>query len=440
MTKVRKNIAMASLLGSLTLYSGVALAAAPSKGVTTLQFIAPSGGYGVAVGQVAALFNREHKHVKVNVTVEGSNQIDVTERLVATSNNPPDMLYWPVGPGYGEIRAARLGILADLTPVYNKYHLFKILPSSTKGEEIHGKMYNVNGWIGAQPYVFYNATMFRKLHLSPPKSSAQLVALAKKIRAAGYETIGLGSAHQWPAVHLMSILIQRELPVAAYNKLKLSWDSAVSNPTKWTDPRVVDAFKTLKTWAKAGVFAPGFSSLTNAETTTLFASGKALMQSIPLGAWTPKAIQSLIGHRFQVGIFQYPQLVPSIPPYQNVALANGEFSVPARAYKHHQAAINAWIRFYLSVPAQKIVAANGFPPEITTGIPKAYLTKEIGPLATKVLGWVKKYGAEQNLDGWLAAQQKSLVARGAEEIVAGTATPVQICHQLQTLTNKLRHP
>ncbi len=440
MTRARKNIATVSLLSSLALFSGVAFAAAPPQGVTTLRFIAPSGGYGVAVGQVAALFNRENKHVQVKVLVEGSNQIDVTERLVATSSNPPDMLYWPVGPGYGEIRAARLGILANLTPVYDKYHLFKILPSSTKGEEINGKMYNVNGWIGAQPYVFYNATMFKKLHITPPTTSAQLIADAHKVRAAGYETIGLGSAHQWPAVHLMSILIQRELPLGAYNKLKLSWDSKVSNPTKWTNPRVVAAFKTLQTWAKAGVFAPGFSSLTNAETTTLFASGKALMQSIPLGAWTPKAIQSLIGHRFQVGIFQYPQLISSIPTYQNVALANGEFSVPERSWKHNQAAITQWIRFYLSVPAQKIFAANGFPPEITTGISKAYLTKQVGPLATKVLGWIKEYGAEQNLDGWLAAQQKSLVARGAEEIVAGTATPLRICQQLQALTNKLRHP
>ena len=191
--------------------------AAPSttaNGLTTLKFVAPSGTYAQAVSKVAALFNKEHHHIAVTVVAEGSNQIDQTERLLASSNNPPDMLYWPVGPGYGESHAAKLGLLADLTPVYQKYHLFHILPSSTTGEEINGKMYNVNGWIGAQPYVFYNATMFKKLGLTVPTTSQQLMALAHKIQAKGYETIGLGTAHQWPAVHLMSILIQRELPLA----------------------------------------------------------------------------------------------------------------------------------------------------------------------------------------------------------------------------------
>lgn len=411
--------------------SGVSSAA---TGVTTLKFVAPSGGYAVAVEQVAALFNKEHVHTKVQVVAEGSNQIDLTEKLLASSNNPPDMLYWPVGPGYGETRAANLGLLANLTPVYRKYHLLQYLPSSTVGEEINGKMYNLNGWLGAQPYVFYNETMFKKLGLKPPTTSAQLIALSAKIRKAGYETIGLGSAHQWPSVHLMSILIQRELPLSAYNNLKLSWNPATKHPTSWTDPRVVAAFQVLQTWAKDGVFAPGFSSLTNADTTTLFASGKALMQSIPLGAWSPLAIKKLIGGRFQVGLFQYPQLVPSIPPYQNVALANGEFSVPQKSWQKNRAAITKWMLFYLSVPAQKIIAENGFPPERTKGVPESFLRTRLGPLATKVLGWIKKYGAEQNLDGWLSGPQKALVARGAEKIVDGTATPLEVCKELQALT------
>lgn len=420
--------------------SSKASATSGTKKAVTLTFVVQgplTGPGGQMYKTLAAEFNKAYAPVSVRLVPEAQAQIEATELTSIKSSNPPDMIYWPVGAGYGETTAAKSGLLANLLPLYKQQGWLKVMPPSMTQEEINGGLYNVDGTLGAQPYVFYNESIFKKLGLTPPHSVAGLSAVASKLRAAGVTPLGLGTVHHWPAVHLVSILTERTLPITAYENLLYSWRPTTSHPTSWTDPRVVKAFTVLQDWAKAGLFPKGSSALSNSETMTLFEQGKVAMDSCPIGCFAPPTITKYIGNRFKVGMFQYPAISSGIPLYQNVAVANQEFSVPENAWKKHQSAITDFIKFWNSLQARKTFAKAGNMPDNTQGLSTTFISQNVGPFNVQVLRWMKKYGTEQNLDGWLAAPLRRAVAIQAQDVIAGSTTPTAACAALQTLAAKL---
>ena len=429
------TLTVAALATAVTACAAAVPSASAAVKAVTITYVLQgplTGPTGTMWKQMAAQFNKQYAPIKIQLIPESQAQIEATELTSVKSANPPDMIYWPVGAGYGETTAAAEHLLANLLPLYKKEGWLKVMPSSMVEEEVNGGLYNVDGQLGAQPYVFYNKTVFNKLHLSPPTTAAGFVPLAHKLKAAGYIPMAFGTVHQWPAVHLMSILTERLLSKQAYYNLEYSWEPSIKRPTSWTTPAVVAAFATLQKWAKAGLFESGSSSLTNGEAQSVFESGKAAMTSCPIGCYPPAAIKQYIGSRFAVGMFQYPQMVKSIPTYQNVAVANGEFSVPEKAWVKNKQAITDWIEFYMSKQARTdMVVTAGLLPDDTSGLSSALIAKNVGPFAAKVSQWITKYGTEQNLDGWLAAPLKALVAVEAQDVIAGTATPAQACARLQ---------
>lgn len=407
-----------------------------TKKAVTLTFVVQgplTGPGGQMYKTLAAEFNKAYAPTRVQLIPEAQAQIEATELTSIKSSNPPDMIYWPVGAGYGETTAAKSGLLANLLPLYKQQGWLKVMPPSMTQEEINGGLYNVDGTLGAQPYVFYNENIFKKLGLTPPQSVAGFTEVARKLRAAGITPLGLGTVHHWPAVHLMSILTERTLPLKAYENLLYSWRPTTTHPTSWTDPRVVEAFTVLQAWAKAGLFPKGSSALSNGEAMTLFEQGKVAMDQCPIGCFAPSTIRQYIGNRFKVGMFQYPAISSGIPLYQNVAVANQEFSVPENAWKKNEGAITEFIEFWNSLQARKTFATFGNLPDNTQGLTKSFIAQHVGPFNIQVLQWMKKYGTEQNLDGWLAAPLRRAVAIQAQEVISGSTTPRAACNTLQKL-------
>ena len=426
------------VLTTATVASAASLKPEAQKAVT-LQFVLQgplTGSTGLMWRTIAADFNKEYAPISVTLVPESQPQIEAEELTVIKGSNPPDMIYWPVGPGYNETEGADEGLLANLLPLYKQEGWLKEMPNITI-EYINGGLYNVDGALGAQPYIFYNANLFQKLHLSVPSSFAQLFAVAGKIRAAGYQPLALGSADGWPDVHLMSILTQRALNYSTYNNLLFSWAKTTATPTSWTDPAVVKAFNVLKEMQTSGLLADGSAALTNAEAETVFEDGKAAMVQCPLGCYGPQAIADLIGSRFKVGIFEYPGITPGVPLYQNVATATQEFSVPENAWKLNQPAITDFIKFYNSLQGRTIMLDDGgFLPDNTSGMSASEIAKYAGPFSVQVEKWIAQYGSEQNLDGFLDSALRQQLGIEAADIITGKTTPQAAAQVMQALAVK----
>ena len=410
--------------------------------VTTLSYVLQGPLAGPALTEykdLAKAFHLQYPSLQVQFVPESLQQLLTTRLTSVRSNAAPDMIYWPVGPGYGQTAAIQAGLLANLTPLYNKYGWFSDLPASIEGEEVHGRIYNIDGSMGGQPYVFYNENIFNKLHIAVPHTGSEMIRVAKQLSHSSYLPLVMAGVLQGQDVTLASILIERYLSLAAYKSLTDSGNLGVKAATSWMSPGVLAAFTTLHNWAAAGLFYSGDGSLSALEATSLFESGKAAMLSANIGFMTPAVIAKYIGARFKVGMFEYPKLDPQVPTYQNVSVANSEFSVPETAWKKEKAAITDWIVFYMSVTARKIILTEGNAlPDDVQGIPRAAISKAIGPFQTTMLRWIRRYGSEQNLDGWVAPQLRDALGNAVLGIINGGTTPQSATASLQAVAVALR--
>lgn len=447
--KVRRKFSAVAGITAVLVASGYSPAGASTEAKpVTLSFVLQgplTGTAGALYKNLVTMFHKRYPQLTVKLIPEAEAQIEDEALTVVKEANPPDMIYWPVGAGYGETTAAELGLLANVLPLYKQEGWLKVMPANMVKEEIRtkwapsGGLYNVDGGLGAQPYVFYNKEIFAKYKLSPATSVAGLVSIAKTLKTAGVPALALGEKDGWPDVHLASILVERTLSYGAYNKLLYSWSpSRTPDPTSWTSPAVIKAFDVVAELGKAGLLVDGSTALSNDEAVTLFEDGKAAMVSCPVGCFSPQTIKEYIGSRFKVGMFQYPSIVPGIPLYQNVAVANEEFSIPEHAWLKEKGPITDWIKFTMSLAGRKELLDEGFLPDDTHGLTSAEITKGVGPFYEDVVKWIDKYGTEQNLDGWLAASQRTLLGTEMERLFAGSITPSAAGAAMQAITVKAR--
>jgi raffinose/stachyose/melibiose transport system substrate-binding protein len=188
------------------------------------------------------------------------------------------------------------GLLYAFTPAeVASWHV-----TTPKAGTIGGKQYSIPQEAQVIPLVYYNKSIFRKLHLKVPTTWAQFVAVCKKIKAAGITPIELGgSKDTWASWIFLGGIFSVDVLGKNPNWIV----QRKSGKVHFTDPLVRNAFAKWAALAKAGYFNKDALSLDYAHMQQEFLAGKAAMY--PMGSWAASA-PAVGASKFGTGVFRLP--------------------------------------------------------------------------------------------------------------------------------------
>ncbi|MBL1104204.1 extracellular solute-binding protein [Streptomyces sp. 5-8] len=217
----------------------------------------------------AVLAEFEKAHRGTDVTVEYIPVETRAQRIKAAFNDPksaPDVIEYGNTDTAGYVRD---GGLADVTRDFHEWNESKDTdPTARQSVTVDGKVYGAPYFVGIRA-LYYRTDVLRELGLAVPKSQAELISTAKKIRAARPDLYGLvvGGAYTYGA-----------MPFIWANGGELATGKSGSYASAIDGPAAAKGIK-----AYASLFgddncpAAKCAGMNGNDTVTAFASGKAAM-------------------------------------------------------------------------------------------------------------------------------------------------------------------
>jgi raffinose/stachyose/melibiose transport system substrate-binding protein len=264
--------------------------------------------------------------------------------LLAMGAKKPPALFFSWGGGVLDqyIQAGDVTSLGPTNASFTKH----FLPSSLQAVTFNGKLYGLPIQ-GTQPvFFYYNKSLFKKEHLSFPKTWPQLLADVATFKKAGIIPIEMGNLSGWEGLMYLEYLTDRIGGPSVFNAIQAGKKNA------WNNPAILKALADIQDLAKAGAFQKGFDAVDfGTETDALLYSGRAAMTL--MGSWE---VSQILG--------ESPSFVT------NGTLGQATFpTVPGG--KGSPADLSGNTTDYMAVashitPAQKIVAEQFLEQEFTT--------------------------------------------------------------------------
>jgi ABC-type glycerol-3-phosphate transport system substrate-binding protein len=165
---------------------------------------------------------------------------------------------------------------------------------------IGGKQYSIPNGAQVIPLIYYDKSVFAKLHLTVPRTWAQFVRVCAKIKASGRTPLMLGgSGDTWASWIFLGGIFSTDVLGSDPNWIL----KRKRNKVHFTDPLVERAFNKWARLAKAGYFNKNALSLNYPRMQQAFLQEKAVMY--PMGSWAASA--TAVGKApFGVGVFRIP--------------------------------------------------------------------------------------------------------------------------------------
>ena len=313
-------------------------------------------------------FEAANPNVKIEAQWYEKNALYAALKTALRAGTAPDIFYAEPD----QVEYMDNGLLLDLTPL----NWSGIEPWAKEIWSYKGKPYGLplEAW---SIELYYNKKTLADLGVAVPAnlqlSAGDFTELVKKARAKNITPMSLGVGDRpFPGAFLVHEALVKKLGIPAYTDL-------LAGKLAWTDPRVVDTLRLIRSWTDAGLLPTTFTTLKLGESHTYFyqnpGAATFLMGSFyPSRAFNPpdKGGQP---PGFPLGIMNYPAM-PGGACNECRTLAVGGSYVVNASTKHPKEAI-AFLNAFVN-PAM----ANRWLEEVVvqTGV-KADLSKVGGPNA-----------------------------------------------------------
>ena len=369
---VRKKLIVGLALLCAAAAAGAALAAtsAGSGAVTlTLWHNYGTSGNATATVNLAKAFEKTHPNIKIKVVSQPTANYFSLLQAASISKTGPDLsVQWTglfdlkyekfllnVKPYFSAAEMAKINAVKYMAPNFNPAKGLLVMP-------LENQFY-----MG-----FYNKALFRKAKVAVPRTWSQLFAACAKLKAAGITPMVYGqdeqgiqsSPYPW---YDMSYMMAGVLTPA-------QWKGLYTGAIPWTSPKIVAQMTKWVSLPKKG--CTNKDVLTKTNIVGAFTKGQAAM--ISDGSWDAPTYQKAMGSN----VAPFP--LPFSDSGKNVVQYAGDgFSV--MNYSKHQKEAVQFLKFMMTGPAQRIIAAAGLIPDI-----KGYGTKS--PIQNEMLDFVSKKG------------------------------------------------
>ncbi|MFI1469681.1 extracellular solute-binding protein [Streptomyces wuyuanensis] len=219
------------------------------------------------VDAAVASFRAEHKDadVKVEYIPVGTR----AQRIKAAFNDPgsaPDLIEYGNTDTAGYVKD---GGLADITEEFGAWAEAEDAdPTAKESVTVDGKVYGAPFFVGVRA-LYYRTDVFEELGIRPPKTQAELVSTAKKVRKARPELYGLavGGAYTYGA-----------MPFLWANGGELATESGGTYKAAVDSPQALEGIEAYTSlFGDDNCPAAKCASMGGNATVTAFASGRAAM-------------------------------------------------------------------------------------------------------------------------------------------------------------------
>lgn len=352
---LRRGAALAAGAGVFGGAVGGALASgAASKDLQVWAWQPRTGnGYPDVFDAAGKRWEASHKGGRYHYTTINFPDYFTKFKTASAGGNPPDVMEMSWTGQYHDVVAAKT--LAPLDSLLKS--LPKFYPAVLNSLRVNGHVYAIPLDLNTLT-IAYNKDIFAKLKLSPPKTLAELLALAKPIREGGYEPLSVNLKDGWPCGDIWFAM------VAYTDPSDRAIRQAETGAVKWTDPRFRKAAQAAQSLQKAGLFAEGAESLDFNGAAALFASSRAAM-FYPTGNFDTGVIDKTSGGKVKYDLFPFPPLHAGQKPRATGGPAI-IWSVPAKA-KNQKGAFD-YIKLTTNASGNKELIKRDFIPASAANI------------------------------------------------------------------------
>lgn len=366
MISMYKRVALVLMSGGMAF--GVAAGSASAqqkpassspKVVVTLWSWSPVSS---TMANMVAAIEKRHPNITVDFTVEPHTAYFTSLKAAAASGSLPDLIGLSPGSVTQQYRPYLQSLNGIAQKLWGNQWKNNFAPSLTYQARLGNPPKDWNFYMLPEESevinVWYNRTIFSKLHLTPPKNLDQMIADSHKISAAGYIPF-----YQGADTGLFDTWVFMQ--IAAQTDLGGLLQADVGRPT-WTQPGMIKAAQVWKTLFTEQVFQPGaLGELQYPTGANLFAAGRVGMMS--LGSWwmqetkLPGALPPGIANMSGFGKFFFPAVIPGghpTPPLGGIDIGWGITKTAAKSAAVERAS-EIVLKDLISGPGEQ-VALNSF--------------------------------------------------------------------------------
>ena len=233
-----------------------------------------------------AIFEKEHPDVKVETTLQATENVFSDFPTASAAGNPPDLQYaWN---GVYTMDWAWLGYMEPLNKHFSKQELDRMY--SIPLTSFEGNAYRV-GWYAFSFGWAYNKKMLKAAgvadSLIPPKTFDDWLKVCEKVKAAGYIPIALGSKDKLLGDWMQAIFLYQQLDSYA-DVVKLC-----TGELRWDNPKYYQHWDKIKTLFDKGYINKDVNSLDLYQAQEMVTKGEAAF-TIAVGSIMP-AIEKELG-------------------------------------------------------------------------------------------------------------------------------------------------
>ena len=355
-----------------------------------------------------ALYEKAHPKVKITIVTQSTDTLTSAFTTAAQTKSGPDI-------------ATQWATLPVLTPAWNgsSVAISDYVAASeiknwigTAENKSGGKLWAMPQYLLGIPFV-WNKALFKKAGLNPnkgPKTWAEFLADAKKLKAAGITPFGMGNKDGYGGAWFFSLIGKQNLD--SINELK----AAMIGKAKFSDTKFSGFYQALADLRKSGYLNSDVASISFTQGLQLFGQKKVAMSWITDG--NVAAASKALGGAKAMGVGPIPiwgkgKLATSYDTTQSSSAFITKWSKHPRAaaqfmvFLHSAQALKAWYKATGVFPADK-----RFPSSLVTDpIAKQQLALDLSAVSV----WPENFVPPQ-VDG------NADLAAG-ELITSGSGTP-----------------
>jgi ABC-type glycerol-3-phosphate transport system substrate-binding protein len=242
-------------------------------------------GWAPDVNQVknyVAQFNKTYPNIKVNFKLVQYTDYGAALRPALVSGAGPDI--FDLQPGVLTQQYGQFGV--DLGPVASVAlpgWKSKVAPVGVSGFAYKGTEAALSVGSGSAGQTWYNKTLLDKYDLTPPTTVAQWINVCSTLKSHGMACFVQGAQDEWVNQDMVQA-------IADYYQPGL-FTKAVDGKASWTNPTLVKAFDTFRSFFTDGIMQTGAAGMTDyPDANNTWLAGKAAM--IMMGSWNLQMVKT----------------------------------------------------------------------------------------------------------------------------------------------------
>ena len=292
--------------------------------------------------------------------------------------------------------------------------------------------------------LFYNTDIFEELGIEMgtniPASEDDFIEICDKLNQAGYEGVSIGNVGKSWMTHITTALIAQNMSpeeesTAGY-WASLSKEEQLEKAEIWKSDAVIDGFKVLDKYAKAGCFIKDANIIDWDPARELFVEGKAAM--FMDGTWGINLIRDMADEDFN---FSVSYLAPNSDGNGQISSKfGGGYAVPSYVKEKSPEKIPVIMDFLSKQYTEEYYIAamevqQGVP--ASKNLPEEYIDANYDPVLKKIISDAGERGMQLYLTLSWDAEFSAKFADVSAAVLGQTMTPEEAANELYEIVVKL---